>query len=60
MYIKDFLHHLTNYIIDYEPFTDAEGYEDPICHGTVTAYDIQDDGTTAQGYGAYDVKISVI
>ena len=39
-----------------EPFTDAEGYEDPICHGTVTAYDIQDDGTTAQGYGAYDVK----
>ena len=39
-----------------EPYTDADGYDEPICHGTVTAFDIQDDGTTAQGYGAYDAK----
>ena len=39
-----------------EAYTDEEGYEDPICNGTVTAYDIQEDGTSAQGYGAYDVK----
>ena len=37
-----------------EPYTDEKGYDEPICHGTVTAYDVQSSG--AQGYGAYDVK----
>ncbi|MDC1081930.1 cadherin-like domain-containing protein [Gammaproteobacteria bacterium] len=37
-----------------EPYSDVEGYDDSICHGTVTAYDIQEDGTNA--YGAYEVK----
>ena len=39
-----------------ETYIDEEGYDEPICHGTVTAFDIQDDGTTAQGYGAYSAK----
>ena len=39
-----------------ETYIDEDGYDEPICNGTVTAFDIQDDGTTAQGYGAYDAK----
>ena len=39
-----------------ETYIDEEGYDEPICNGTVTAFDIQDDGTTAQGYGAYSAK----
>ena len=37
-----------------EPYSDVEGYDDSICNGTVTAYDIQEDETNA--YGAYEVK----
>ena len=37
-----------------EPYSDVEGYDDSICNGTVTAFDIQEDGTNA--YGAYEVK----
>ena len=48
MYIM-ILHHLTNYIIAMN--LQMLKVMNPICHGTVTAYDIQDDGTTACGYG---------
>lgn len=39
-----------------EPFTDEKGYDEPICHGTVTAYDVQSDGISVQGYGAYEAR----
>ena len=31
-----------------------EGYEESVCFGTVTAYDIQ--GETTNSYGGYDVR----
>jgi len=37
-----------------EPYSEVEGYEDSLCFGTVTAYDIQGDQTNA--YGAYDSR----
>ena len=37
-----------------EPYSDVEGYEESVCYGTVTAYDIQDGQTNA--YGAYDSR----
>ena len=37
-----------------EPFSDVEGYEDSVCYGTVTAYDIRDGQTNA--YGAYSFR----
>jgi len=37
-----------------EPYSDVEGYEESVCFGTVTAYDIQ--GETTNSYGGYDVR----
>ena len=37
-----------------EPYSDVEGYEESVCFGTVTAYDIEN-GTT-NSYRTYDVK----
>ena len=37
-----------------EPYTDEKGYDEPICHGTVTVYDVQ--SSEAQSYKAFGVK----
>jgi hypothetical protein len=37
-----------------EPYTDEKGYDKPICHGTVTVYDVQ--SSEAQSYKAFGVK----